>query len=51
MSGSPHGVFGWTQPFGVAMKWLASLAAPRIESSVDLGLCGRDESRGSDDEQ
>ena len=31
MSGSPHGVFGWTQPFGVAMKWLASLGGPRID--------------------
>src|SRR5206468_10520560 len=31
MSGSPHGVFGWTQPFGVSMKWLASLGGPRID--------------------
>src|SRR6187549_1456073 len=26
-SGSPQAVFGWTQPFGVSMKWLASLGA------------------------
>src|SRR5437867_6309830 len=31
MSGSPHGVLGWTQPFGVSMKWLASLGGPRID--------------------
>src|SRR5262245_45186110 len=31
MSGSPHGVFGWIQPFGVPMKWLASLGGPRID--------------------
>ena len=31
MSGSPHGVFGWTQPFGVSMKWFASLGGPRID--------------------
>src|SRR2546426_3544252 len=30
-SGSPHGVLGWTQPFGVSMKWLASLGGPRID--------------------
>src|SRR5918995_348128 len=35
MSGSPQGVFGCTQPFGVSMKWLASLAGPRIESLID----------------
>jgi hypothetical protein len=26
-SGSPQAVFGWIQPFGVSMKWLASLGA------------------------
>src|SRR5262245_34890859 len=31
MSGSPHGVFGWTQPFGVSMKWLASPGGPRTD--------------------
>src|SRR5438477_1261420 len=34
MSGSPQGVFGCRQPFGVAMKWLAALGAPRTESSI-----------------
>src|SRR5688500_16284174 len=31
MSGSPQGVFGWTQPFGVSMKWFASLGGPRTD--------------------
>ena len=34
ISGSPQGVIGCFQPAGVAMKWLASLGAPRIESST-----------------
>src|SRR5436190_6185472 len=31
MSGSPQDVFGCTQPFGVSMKWFASLGGPRID--------------------
>ena len=33
-SGSPQGVIGCSQPFGVSMKWLASFGAPRVESSI-----------------
>ncbi len=42
MSGSPHGVFGCTQLFGVAMKWFASLGGPRIDwpSAVTTRIAG-----------